>query len=459
MRRLLIALVAVVGGLGILAGSATASTDSSAPVDTGADTRVDAVVTAQEDAALGLDPVDVLQVTGLVDPIVVDEIERALDRASEAGSQALVLQMNTRASVVGRDAMADLYRRIATADVPVAIWVGPSGARLYGLPAQLLAAADVTGMAPGTRVGEMGTPLDESVDFGSAQERMRSDTLDFQEARTLGVLKLNTTDEGIPGIRNMVFALDGLEVEGGRLDTAVESIDDEGNLSPAITVVRFFKLGLLAQLLHTVASPAVAYLLLAIGLALLVFEFYTAGIGVAGVVGAACFVLSCYGLGVLPVRPWAVALIMLSMIAFAVDVQVGLPRFWTGVGLVAFVIGSFWFVAPADGQTLRPSWLTLAVGIIGIALTFITGMPSMVRTRFATPTIGREWMIGRTGRALDAVDPEGVVEVGGSRWRARTNRATPIAAGDEFRVAGIDGVTLEVEPLEGAARDYRERRG
>ena len=53
----------------------------------------------------------------------------------------------------------------------------------------------------------------------------------------------------------------------------------------------------------------------------------------------------------------------------------------------------------------------------------------------------------------------GVVEVGEGRCRARTNRATPVHAGDQVRVAAIDGVTLEVEPLEGAARDYRERRG
>ena len=54
-----------------------------------------------------------------------------------------------------------------------------------------------------------------------------------------------------------------------------------------------------------------------------------------------------------------------------------------------------------------------------------TGMPAMVRTRFATPTIGREWMIGEMGEAVVAVDPEGVVEVRGAQWRARTNRATP----------------------------------
>jgi membrane-bound serine protease (ClpP class) len=48
--------------------------------------------------------------------------------------------------------------------------------------------------------------------------------------------------------------------------------------------------------------------------------------------------------------------------------------------------------------------------------------------------------------------------VQGARWRARTNRATPITSGQPLRVASIDGVTLDVEPLEGAARDYREMR-
>jgi membrane-bound serine protease (ClpP class) len=85
-------------------------------------------------------------------------------------------------------------------------------------------------------------------------------------------------------------------------------------------------------------------------------------------------------------------------------------------------------------------------------------MPSMVRTRFATPTVGREWMIGAEGSAVTAIDPEGTVQVGAGQWHARTNRATPLAEGDTLRVAAIDGVTLEVEPLEGAARDYREMR-
>jgi membrane-bound serine protease (ClpP class) len=101
--------------------------------------------------------------------------------------------------------------------------------------------------------------------------------------------------------------------------------------------------------------------------------------------------------------------------------------------------------------------LTVLVGIGGIALTYISGMPSMTRTRFATPTIGRERLIGETGRAVTDIAPDGAVQIGEARWKARTNRATPVKAGEIARVVAIDGIVLEVEPEAGGARDYRER--
>jgi membrane-bound serine protease (ClpP class) len=82
-------------------------------------------------------------------------------------------------------------------------------------------------------------------------------------------------------------------------------------------------------------------------------------------------------------------------------------------------------------------------------------MPAVMRARFSTPTIGRDSMLGEMGVARSAVDPDGTVEVRGAPWRARTNRATPLAIGDRLRVVGIDGLVLEVEPESGGAKDYR----
>lgn len=441
MRRLAIIVLAVAAGVGLLASTAGAKS--------GADDTV------------ALAPVDVVQVSGLIDEILIDEITQSIRQAGTDGSQALILQINSPGAVVSRDRMAELLRRLHASPVPIGIWVGPSGAHLYGLSAQLLAAADATGMAPGARIGNYGTPLVVSgvpIDFGGATEKLRTGTMGFQQARTSGALRLQTTDEGVPAIKNMVLAMDGLQARGRTLDTVSESLTDTGGTQNNATLVRFFKLSLINQLLHTVSSPAVAYLLLIVGLALLVFEFYTAGIGVAGVVGAVCLILACYGLAALPISGWALAAIIVSMAAFAIDVQVGIPRLWTGVGLALFTVGSWLLFRDVLGASLRPSWITLIAGVGGITLTFIVGMPSMVRTRFATPTVGREWMIGQMGTALADISPEGIAEVSGGRWRARANRSTPIKAGEVLRVVAIDGVTLEVEPEQGGARDYREMR-
>ena len=415
-------------------------------------------------AASGADklaPVDVVEVSGIVDEIVAESIGESIERSQSNGAQAVVLQFNTKGAVVSRDRMAGIAAAIQASKIPVAIWVGPSGARAYGLPSQLLAVADVTAMAPGARIGRTGTMLTvngKQLSFGEADDALFTKTLGFLEAREQDVLKFSTDDRGVPVLRNMLYALDGLELRGVKLDTVADSLDKSGQVVREATTVRFFKLGLMPRLLHTVASPPSAYLLTTIGLALLIFEFFTAGIGIGAFVGAVCLILGTMGMGALPMNGIGLTLLILSMVAFAVDVQVGVPRFWTGVGLVGYIAASFTMFRSVDGLTLRPSWISLSVCIIGVALTFIVGMPSMVRTRFATPTIGRDNLIGTTGVAVGEVNPEGIVLVDGAQWHARTNRATPLANNAEIRVAGIDGITLQVEPLEGAAKDYREAR-
>jgi membrane-bound serine protease (ClpP class) len=410
-----------------------------------------------------LAPVDVFEVSGLLDSVMVDAIEDAIATSESNGSQALILQLNTGGAVVSDQRMTELLQRVADAKVAIGLWVGPSrDAHTYGRPAQLFGVADVTAMVAGTRIGHTGELLQldgAEVDLGAGAEQLRTGTMSFAEARRLSVLRLDITDEGVPTVRSMVLALDGVQLDDGTvLDTVVQELNDKGESQNVSTLVRFSSLGLIDELFHAVASPPIAFLFFVIGCCLLIFELFTAGVGLAGFIGLVLTVLGCYGFAELPTRPGAIALLVAAIVAFAIDVQVGIPRLWTGVGTTLFVLGAWFLYEPLPGNDLRLSWLTLAVAIIGVLLTFVVGMPSMVRTRFATPTIGRDWMIGSSGLAVGAIDPEGVAQVGESKWRARTNRATPLAAGAELRVVAIDGVTLEVEPMEGAARDYRERR-
>jgi membrane-bound serine protease (ClpP class) len=179
--------------------------------------------------------------------------------------------------------MAELLTKISDAEIPVAVWVGPTGARAYGLSAQLLAVADVRAMAPGARIGFTGQALKVNgteISFGTIGAVLRTSTIGFTEARKEGVLNYAGDDEGVPVVRNMLLALDGIKVGNTELNTVIEKVDSSGQIVRDATAARFFKLELTGQLMHTVASPPVAYLLFAIGLALLVFEFFTAGIGI-----------------------------------------------------------------------------------------------------------------------------------------------------------------------------------
>ena len=374
--------------------------------------------------------VRVAEVSGLLDPVLVDFVERTVVDADACGAVAVVLQLDSPGSVVADDRLDELVRTIEDAEVPVTVWVGPAGSQARDGAAELVAAADVAALAPESRLRPEGARS-----YGSV-EAVEAGRTDFggRQAATVGDFIVSLADHGVD--------VEVLERRDG----------DEIRREP-VTRTRFAALPLVDQLAHTVGSPPVAYLLFVIGMALLLFELYTAGIGVAGLVGAGFVVLGAYGFAVLPTSPVAVGMLVASIAAYGVDVQTGVPRVWTGIATALFVLGSLYLYV--DGDSL--SWITLLVGILGMVLAMLGGMPAMVRSRFSTPTIGREWMVGEEGTARTAVAPEGTVVVRGAPWRARTNRATPIEAGAPVRVAAIDGLVLEVEPISGAARDYRER--
>jgi membrane-bound serine protease (ClpP class) len=366
--------------------------------------------------------VDVVEVSGRIDPVVADFLRRSVDRAERARSEVLVIQLDSSGVLVGRSRFAALVERIRTSEVPVAVWVGPTGASASGATAALLTAAEASGMAPGTKVAGLGP----------------------DQARERGLV--GTVD---PTLGEFVVGLDGRQVGDRTLRTA--RVVSEGELlrRQQAGQVRFAKLGLTERLLHLTADPSVAYLLLIVGLLLIVFEFFTAGVGVAGVTGAVSLILSAYGLAVLPTSLLGLALIGLGVFGYSVDLQAGAPRAWTGIGAVSLFVGS-WRLFPGD---LALPWLVIVLMSAGVALFMLAGMTAMLRARFSTPTIGRESMIGQMGEATTGIDPEGMVDLRGGMWRARTNRATPIPAGERVRVVAIDGLLLEVEPETGGAKD------
>ncbi len=393
-------------------------------------------------AADSASQVRIVEISGLIDPVITDFLLSELDDAEAQGVLGVVLQLDSKGSVLDPAEFERLASRLESATVPIAIWVGPSGSVAYGGAAELLGVVDLVGVAGGSRIGETGPlRLDDSfgAPFGDATDRLSDQSINAQEAIDLGISVGPLETSSV--LREFVSQLPGYEAPVETSDTAV-----------GLSQPQFRQLPLTLQLFHTVASPEVAYLFFVGGLALLIFELFTAGVGIAGAIGAFLLVMGCYGCAVLPIRTSAVVMLVLAMLAFAVDIQTNIPRLYSGVGMVLFAIGTLTLY---DGVSM--SIITTGFGLIGAALYAYTGMPSMVRTRFSSPTIGRSWIIGEFGEATSDIDPEGTVIVRDAPWRAITNRATPLKAGDRIRVVGLDRMLLEVAPEEGGAKDYRDR--
>ncbi|HEX5615394.1 MAG TPA: NfeD family protein [Acidimicrobiia bacterium] len=430
---------------------------------------------AQSDDEAG--GIDVVQVEGLLDRHNAALIESAVGRSEERGATVLIFQLDS-----GGALDVDLERLlgvIEAAEVPIAFWVGPSGAEARGGAALLaLSGASLT-VSPGSGIGPL-APLrlddpsavtdDEiarrATELQGATGRALGDLVDTrlsareaQRAEVSDVVCTRVDAQLCPTIGEFIVSLDGRTVTtaGGTVRLSTAEVIGEGldRRRQPNQEVRFGKLDLVAQAGHTLGAPWVAYVLFVVGAALLVLEFYTASIGIGGAVGAVSVVAACYGFSHLPVQGWAVALLAIGVVGLAIDLQAGGLGAWTFLGGSALVAGSITLYG--GSSRLDPAWWIVVFTCGGTIVFMLSGMTAMVRSRFSTPTIGREDLIGELGDAEVAIAPNGVVRVRDALWRASTNRATPIAAGDRIRVVAVTGVMLEVEPEAGGARDYRER--
>jgi membrane-bound serine protease (ClpP class) len=442
-RRSFAALALATPLVGMAAGSARAATPASLP------------------------GIDVVQVQGLIDPPNASLVRGSIARAERRHSTLLVFQLSS-SGAVDVDVTA-LAKRIHDATVPIAVWIGPTGSTARGGAVLLAESAAVLSITPGSHIGPA-TParLDHPSDSvaPSVDAWIAANVPSPRRAATERLFagtRSNATDAGathtVDRIDNvlgdLVVGLDNKTVQtaaGPRhLSTASVVGTGRGRRLQPNQDVRFAKLGLGDQLLHTLDGPWVAYMLFVAGLALMVFEFYTASIGLAGLTGAIALAGGMTGFSHLPVQWWAAGLLMLGIFGFTVDVQAGGLGVWTAIGGAALVAGSLTLYG--GSSRLDPTWWSIAIVCVATVLFMVGGMTAMIRSRFATPTVGREGLLGEMGTAEVAVDPDGVVRLRGARWRARTNRVTPIAAGDAIRVVAIDGLVLEVEPETGGARE------
>jgi membrane-bound serine protease (ClpP class) len=398
---------------------------------------------AHEGHTHGPGPVEVIELEGILDQRVLDFATEAIE-ASEA--QLVVLLINSPGIASGDP--TQLVAAVSNSPVPVASWVGPQDAVAYGGAAQLLGFADFTGAAPGSSIGYVFPTVAGDVEgaaFVTTEDmaelgRVREE---ISESR----LRPDFIDVVTPSIGQFLAALDGFEVDDQVIETVDQTTLADGSVVTVPSVeVSFVKPGLFTRFLRLSIRPDAAFFFLVAGLALVVFEFYAAGVGVTAGVAALALFLAAYGLDALPVRWWAVGYGVAGILLFTWDFQRSKFGWKSLLAFAVIMVGGLNLTA--GSPQFGPRWWVILIIAVGIALFYYFAMATVVRARFGTPTIGREHLIGKPATATTDLDPDGVVTVDGAAWRATSHRAAGISRGDAVSIVAVDEITLEVIPLE-----------
>jgi membrane-bound serine protease (ClpP class) len=400
----------------------------------------------------------VATVDGAIHPVSADYLIKTMDLADRTGAALVIVTLRTPGGLV--DSTRDIVTRMLAAKTPVAVFVGPAGARAASAGFILTMAADVAAMAPGTHIGAAhpvaggAEKTDETMSKkAEADVAAYVRTLAGGRRRNVALAEQAVTESRAFTEQEALSASPALvDLLAADVQDLVRKIDgrsvrrfDGATLVLALANARVvpIEMSRRQRALSAIAHPNIAFLLLSLGLLGLTIELWTPGAILPGVVGGISLLLAFFALQLLPVNYAGLLLIVLGVLLLALEIKVTSYGLLTAGGVVSLVLGAM-ILVDAPEPELRLSLrfvLPVVLGFAAVAL-FLIRLAVIVQRR--PPVTGAAAMIGAVGEALTPIASGGAgqVRIHGEIWRATA--AEPIEPGSRVRVAGVEGLTLSV---------------
>jgi len=402
--------------------------------------------------------VDLIAIDGSINPAVDDFIREGIARAKHNGARALIIQLDTPGGLL--NSTRTIVKEMLGAQVPVMVWVGPSGAGAGSAGVFITLAAHVAAMAPGTNIGAAHPVAGGGQEVkGVMGEKIENFTASFSE--TIAQKRGRNAEWAIQAVRKSVAITASDALKKNVIDIVAKDIDDllkqadgrKVDLDGKIQVlalkdakVNRHDMSLKQKILNTLADPNIAYLLMMAGLLGLYMEFSHPGVIFPGVAGAICLLLALASFQLLPLNYTGLALIALGIGLLVAEMFV--PSFGVlGIGgIIALAMGSLLlFDTESSDLIVDRSIVFTAVGTVGAIM---LGLSYLVfRTQQAKPTMGMEALVGKIGEVRTELTPAGKIFVHGEYWNARADG--PIELDARVEVIGYDGMTLKVRRVQG----------
>jgi membrane-bound serine protease (ClpP class) len=347
-----------------------------------------------------------------------------------------------------------------TARTPVAVFIGPAGARAASAGFLLSIAADVAAMAPGTHIGAAhpvaggGEKMDDTTSKKAAADvaayartlangRRRNVTLAEQAVNDSRAFTeeeaLNASpplvDLLAPDVPALLARLDGRTVTRFNGATIV--------LKTAGARVVPIEMSLRQRVLSAVAHPNVAYILMGLGTLGLTIELWSPGAILPGIAGGLCLLLAFFAFQVLPINYAGLLLILFGLLLFVLEIKVTSFGLLTVGGVISLLFGSMILVdsSAPELQLSLAVVLPVVLGLSAITAFLVRLAVAAQRRRAVTGAAG---MIDEVGEALSAIEPGGTGRVAthGEIWWATAEDS--VAKGDQVRVTAVNGLKLTV---------------
>ena len=419
--------------------------------------------------------VALVSIDGAIDRLSARFLSRGIRQASSSGAQLVVVTLDTPGGFLS--STRDMVVSMLSAEIPVAVYVSPPGARAASAGTFITAAANFAVMAPGTNIGAASPIAAGGADLPETlAKKINEDTRAFirsiavargrnsqalEETVTIArsysaaeAIELNVVDIIAADLADLLVQLDGrtAQTASGPVVLRTKNAD-----------VREIKRTLLEMFLGVLADPNLAFVLLTIGGLGILAEFLTPGFIGPGVVGAIALALAFLGMGQLSVNWIGAGLILFAMVLFFLEAQeAGIGIFGIG-GVICFLLGAFLLFGgyfstpdisePGSGVSL---WLIGGFGG-GMGVVLATFLYLLRPTGSSTGDYSRSGQgpASQVAVVVSDLDPMGKVRIGEEEWDATTDLQGAIPEGEEVRVLEAYGGVLKVARKEEPVRTKR----
>ncbi|MFH1213412.1 MAG: nodulation protein NfeD [Candidatus Neomarinimicrobiota bacterium] len=406
----------------------------------------------------------VLEIDGVINPVTASYVRTNLRKAQAEKAECLIIQMDTPGGLM--TSMRDIIKNILNSKIPVVVYVSPRGAQCASAGVFIAVSSHFVAMSPGTNIGAAhpvnlgGGGLGGQPDSAGSKTMIEKATNDaVAYIRSLARERGRNERWVEKAVRQSVSITETEAVRYKVVDVVANDLDDllkildgktfklpngEKTLYTRNATIRYRPIGVHRRILDIISDPSVAYILMMLGFYGLYFEFSNPGAIFPGVLGSIFLILAFFAFQVLPINYAGLALIVVGIVLFILEVKIISFGLLTIGGIVTMTLGSLMLIDVNQApELLRAVSLNVILPIVLFTAAFIIlSLTLALKAYRRKPTTGTEGMIGETGRAITDIEKSGTVQVHGEYWQARSD--TPIAKGAEIAVLAVDRMTLLV---------------